>query len=72
MQRDCYGLCLNKSTLKSHSNAIFTRISAYSRGNNEPKIQLSIPQMNGTQLLSIIKHHSPLMWRAEYMCKPSD
>jgi hypothetical protein len=72
MKRDSYGLCLNKSTLKSHSKAIFTRISAYSRGNNEPQVLVSIPQMSGNQLLAIIKHHSPLMWRAQYMCNPTE
>ncbi len=68
MRRDSYGLCLNKTALKTHTQAIFTRISAYSTQDSEMQVQVSIPQMSGEQLLSIIEHHTPLEWRAEYMC----
>ncbi|EGR1345095.1 hypothetical protein ACUMO5_003305 [Vibrio parahaemolyticus] len=71
MERDTFGICLNKAMLSENMYSTFTHVRAYEKngGNaSDLKVLLSFPQMSGKDLLNTIRGSRQLEWRAEFHC----
>ncbi|HCE3285106.1 hypothetical protein [Vibrio parahaemolyticus] len=71
MERDTFGICLNKAMLSEHMYSTFTHVRAYEKngGNaSDLKVLLSFPQMSGKDLLNTMRGSRQLEWRAEFHC----
>ncbi len=71
MERDNFGICLNKAMLSENMYSTFTHVRAYEKnaGNaTELKVLLSFPQMSGKDLLNTMCGSRQLEWRAEFHC----
>ncbi|HHG3623366.1 TPA: hypothetical protein ACPV0G_003733 [Vibrio parahaemolyticus] len=71
MERDTFGICLNKATLSENMYSTFTHVRAYEKngGNaSDLKVLLSFPQMSGKDLLNTMRGSRQLEWRAEFHC----
>ncbi|HAV1573923.1 TPA: hypothetical protein JG843_003419 [Vibrio parahaemolyticus] len=71
MERDTFGICLNKAMLSENMYSTFTHVRAYEKnGGNalDLKVLLSFPQMSGKDLLNTMRGSRQLEWRAEFHC----
>ncbi|EHH3647756.1 hypothetical protein J7287_003890 [Vibrio parahaemolyticus] len=71
MERDTFGICLNKAMLSENMYSTFTHVRAYEKngGNaSDLKVLLSFPQMSGKDLLNTMRGSRQLEWRAEFHC----
>ncbi|EGR1443917.1 hypothetical protein ACUT8K_002227 [Vibrio parahaemolyticus] len=71
MERDTFGICLNKAMLSENMYSTFTHVRAYEKnGGNASvlKVLLSFPQMSGKDLLNTMRGSRQLEWRAEFHC----
>ncbi len=71
MERDTFGICLNKAMLSENMYSTFTHVRAYEKngGNaSDLKVLLSFPQMSGKDLLNTMRGSHQLEWRAEFHC----
>ncbi|HCH4571236.1 TPA: hypothetical protein NKX00_003168 [Vibrio parahaemolyticus] len=71
MERDTFGICLNKAMLSENMYSTFTHVRAYEKngGNaSDLKVLLSLPQMSGKDLLNTMRGSRQLEWRAEFHC----
>ncbi|MCG9645567.1 hypothetical protein L1D18_15760 [Vibrio parahaemolyticus] len=71
MERDTFGICLNKAMLSKNMYSTFTHVRAYEKngGNaSDLKVLLSFPQMSGKDLLNTMRGSRQLEWRAEFHC----
>ncbi len=71
MERDNFGICLNKAMLSENMYSTFTHVRAYEKngGNaSDLKVLLSFPQMSGKDLLNTMRGSRQLEWRAEFHC----
>ncbi|HAS6453370.1 TPA: hypothetical protein I7291_17525 [Vibrio parahaemolyticus] len=71
MERDTFGICLNKAMLSENMYSTFTHVRAYEKngGNaSDLKVLLSFPQMSGKDLLNTMRGSRRLEWRAEFHC----
>ncbi|MBO0179201.1 hypothetical protein P7L86_04640 [Vibrio parahaemolyticus] len=71
MERDKFGICLNKAMLSENMYSTFTHVRAYEKngGNaSDLKVLLSFPQMSGKDLLNTMRGSRQLEWRAEFHC----
>ncbi|EHK9127195.1 hypothetical protein HYO34_17670 [Vibrio parahaemolyticus] len=71
MERDTFGICLNKAMLSENIYSTFTHVRAYEKngGNaSDLKVLLSFPQMSGKDLLNTMRGSRQLEWRAEFHC----
>ncbi|MGM5897651.1 hypothetical protein ABK974_17800 [Vibrio parahaemolyticus] len=71
MERDTFGICLNKAILSENMYSTFTHVRAYEKngGNaSDLKVLLSFPQMSGKDLLNTMRGSRQLEWRAEFHC----
>ncbi|EGQ7683494.1 hypothetical protein IZS58_004435 [Vibrio parahaemolyticus] len=71
MERDTFGICLNKAMLSDNMYSTFTHVRAYEKngGNaSDLKVLLSFPQMSGKDLLNTMRGSRQLEWRAEFHC----
>ncbi len=71
MERDTFGICLNKAMLAENMYSTFTHVRAYEKngGNaSDLKVLLSFPQMSGKDLLNTMRGSRQLEWRAEFHC----
>ncbi|EOW3938639.1 hypothetical protein ACOW8D_001272 [Vibrio parahaemolyticus] len=71
MERDTFGICLNKAMLSENMYSTFTHVRAYEKngGNaSDLKVLLSFPQMSGKDLLNTMHGSRQLEWRAEFHC----
>lgn len=71
MERDTFGICLNKAMLSENMYSTFTHVRAYEKSGVSPfdlKVLLSFPQMSGKDLLNTIRGSRQLEWRAEFYC----
>lgn len=71
MERDTFGICLNKAMLSENMYSTFTHVRAYEKngGNaSDLKVLLSYPQMSGKDLLNTMRGSRQLEWRAEFHC----
>ncbi|AIL70568.1 hypothetical protein ACSTDZ_08530 [Vibrio vulnificus] len=71
MERDTFGICLNKAMLSKNMHSTFTHVRAYEKDGRSPsdlKVLLSFPQMSGRDLLQTMQGSRQLEWRAEFFC----
>ncbi|HFQ5214873.1 TPA: hypothetical protein ACGUW3_003430 [Vibrio vulnificus] len=71
MERDTFGICLNKAMLSKNMHSTFTHVRAYEKDEQSPsdlKVLLSFPQMSGRDLLQTMQGSRQLEWRAEFFC----
>lgn len=71
MERDTFGICVNKAMLSENMYSTFTHVRAYEKngGNaSDLKVLLSFPQMSGKDLLNTMRGSRQLEWRAEFHC----
>ncbi|ARV72703.1 hypothetical protein [Vibrio campbellii] len=71
MERDTFGICLNKAMLSENMYSTFTHVRAYEKSDASPadlKVLLSFPQMSGKDLLNTMRGSRQLEWRAEFHC----
>ncbi len=72
MERDCFGICLNKALLHQHKCSTFTHVRAYEKTTlpSEDRFIVSYahPQMTGKDVLEVMANASNLIWRAGYFC----
>ncbi|EGQ7694588.1 hypothetical protein KY888_000966 [Vibrio vulnificus] len=71
MERDTFGICLNKAMLSKNMHSTFTHVRAYEkdgRSSSDLKVLLSFPQMSGRDLLQTMQGSRQLEWRAEFFC----
>ncbi|TOM15855.1 hypothetical protein [Vibrio parahaemolyticus] len=71
MERDTFGIYLNKAMLSENMYSTFTHVRAYEKngGNaSDLKVLLSFPQMSGKDLLNTMRGSRQLEWRAEFHC----
>lgn len=71
MERDTFGICLNKAMLSENMYSTFTHVRAYEKSDvssADLKVLLSFPQMSGKDLLDTMRGSRQLEWRAEFHC----
>ncbi len=71
MERDNFGICLNKAMLSEYMYSTFTHVRAYEKndsGSSDLRVLLSFPQMSGKDLLDTMRGSRQLEWRAEFHC----
>ena len=71
MERDTFGICLNKAMLSENMYSTFTHVRAYEKSDASSadlKVLLSFPQMSGKDLLNRMRGSRQLEWRAEFHC----
>ncbi|RDX37319.1 hypothetical protein DZA51_02485 [Vibrio campbellii] len=71
MERDTFGICLNKAMLSENMYSTFTHVRAYEKSDESSadlKVLLSFPQMSGKDLLNTMRGSRQLEWRAEFHC----
>lgn len=71
MERDNFGICLNKDLLSKNMSSTFTHVRAYEKSDDnasELRVLLSFPQMSGKDLLDTMRDSRQLEWRAEFHC----
>ena len=71
MERDTFGICLNKAMLSENMYSTFTHVRAYEKkggSTSDLKVLLSFPQMSGKDLLNTMRGSRQLEWRAEFHC----
>ncbi|MGR4990435.1 hypothetical protein ACPV3U_12750 [Vibrio rotiferianus] len=71
MERDTFGICLNKAMLSENMYSTFTHVRAYEKSDtctSDLRVLLSFPQMTGKDLLNTMRGSRQLEWRAEYHC----
>lgn len=71
MERDTFGICLNKAMLSENMYSTFTHVRLMKKngGNaSDLKVLLSFPQMSGKDLLNTMRGSRQLEWRAEFHC----
>ncbi|EOD9425069.1 hypothetical protein ACJ5M7_001363 [Vibrio harveyi] len=71
MERDTFGICLNKAMLSENMYSTFTHVRAYEKSDTSSsdfKVLLSFPQMSGKDLLNTMRGSRQLEWRAEFHC----
>jgi hypothetical protein len=74
MERDTFGICLDKAMLSENMCSTFTHVRAYEKSEATPpdlKVLLAFPQMTGRDLLNTIRGSRHLEWRAEFFCPSS-
>ncbi len=79
MERDCFGICLNRALLSKNRRATFTHVRAYQASNSQHietehdvLVSFAAPQMSGSEVLKELLQAKDLMWRAGYVCPSSD
>lgn len=79
MERDCFGICLDKALLSQHRRATFTHVRAYQTATSveddleqDVVVSFSSPQMSGNEVLKVLKQSKHLLWRAGYLCPSHD
>ncbi|UTZ37532.1 hypothetical protein HB763_12950 [Vibrio campbellii] len=71
MERDTFGICLNKAMLSENMYSTFTHVRAYEKSDASSadlKVLLSFPQMSGKDLLNTMRGSRQLEWKAEFHC----
>jgi hypothetical protein len=80
MERDCFGICLNKALLDQHKSTTFTHVRAYEKSSLPCEDRLedylivsySHPQLTGQDVLEVMTDANNLIWRADYFCPSID
>jgi hypothetical protein len=76
MERDCFGICLDKALLHQHKSTTFTHVRAYEKSAvlSEERFIVSYahPQMTGQDVLKVMTNTGNLIWRAGYYCTSFD
>ncbi|ASI90847.1 cation transporter [Vibrio mediterranei] len=79
MERDCFGICLDRAMLSKNRRATFTHVRAYQATNSqvselehEVLVSFASPQMSGSEVLKELLQAKDLMWRAGYVCPSND
>ncbi|MGR5175293.1 cation transporter [Vibrio parahaemolyticus] len=79
MERDCFGICLDRALLSKNRRATFTHVRAYQTTDSlKPEFERDVlvsfasPQMSGSEVLKELLQSKHLMWRAGYVCPSQD
>ncbi len=71
MERDTFGICLNKAMLSKNKHSTFTHVRAYEKNecsSSDLQVALAFPQMSGGEVLQTMRSSKSLEWRAEFVC----
>ncbi|GAL19100.1 cation transporter [Vibrio maritimus] len=79
MERDCFGICLDRALLSRNRRATFTHVRAYQTTNSpeddldqDVQVSFASPQMSGSEVLKALLKSKHLLWRAGYVCPSHD